>query len=145
MKDIIFNILRNPLYMFWACFILHIFADFKWQGILGSYKCKDYWNVPDNPTPHMYWRDWFSALVIHSIEWSAITFFPLIFTLNPVVWSIYVIGNAFVHAIIDHMKANLNYINLNQDQMAHFFQIIGTLVGWCLTNNIDASLKTVIQ
>ena len=133
MKDLIINILHNPIYMFVACLILHIYSDFHLQGILGSYKCKDYWNIPDNPMPNKYWKDWISALIIHSIEWGIITFLPMAFTLCPIIWCIIVLGNAFIHAIVDHMKANLGIFNLNQDQITHFLQIVATMIFWFIT------------
>lgn len=36
------------------------------------------------------------------------------------------VGNTFIHAIVDHMKANEKIINLWQDQFMHVVQIFVT-------------------
>lgn len=122
--------LNNIYYVFWMCIVLHLVSDYYLQGILGSMKQIDWWNVPDNPTPSKYWKDWIAALICHSAEWSILTFLPLMFTLNGLTWSFFIIVNLIIHAIVDDLKANRQKLNLNQDQAVHLLQIIISLAVW---------------
>lgn len=112
---------------------LHIVDDYYLQGILTSMKQKDWWkeNAPDKK----YENDYIMALIMHSFSWSfMIMIIPAIIALRvsyqPNTVALHLIltfvGNVFVHASIDHKKANLKQINLIQDQIIHLTQIAFT-------------------
>ena len=112
---------------------LHIVDDYYLQGILASMKQKDWWkqNAPDKK----YENDYIVALIIHSFSWSfMIMIIPAIISLrasyqpNTVALHLILVFvcNMFIHATIDHKKANLKQINLIQDQIIHLTQIAFT-------------------
>ena len=119
------NILNSWILTFWVCVLLHLIADFNLQGILADMKQVVWWwkHAPDKKYEH----DWRAALLCHAFMWSIITFAPLAFITNPYAFSVIVILNALIHACVDVMKANLRWINLVEDQLAHLAQIIITI------------------
>ena len=114
-------------------------GDYVLQGeFLSRAKCKDFWyklyynKERDEyyPKYKKYLNDWIAALLCHSFIWSMCIHIPII------LFSAYdsstlfssIIINFIVHAIIDHLKANKEMINLNQDQLFHIIQIFITRI-----------------
>jgi len=110
----------------------HIVDDFYLQGWLASAKQKSWWqkNAPNN----LYKYDYIMALFCHSFSWSFMIQLPILiygFYTNVFIWNIYLfIINIIIHMFIDNLKANKLKINLIQDQIIHFIQIIST---WIIT------------
>ena len=75
-----------------------------------------------------YGNDYKMALFEHSLEWSIAIMLPIIFILNANEWIILtcVIVNTIIHYIVDNAKANQLRLNLIQDQLLHFIQILAT-------------------
>lgn len=106
----------------------HIVDDYYLQGILAKLKQKKWWkeNYPDKT--YKYRFDYIVGLSMHAFSWSFMTSLPLLLIskdYNLIVLCICI--NAIIHAIIDHLKANLLVINLFQDQLLHMMQLIVTL------------------
>ena len=116
---------------------LHIVDDFYLQGILAKLKQKSTWQNSSETESYkdLCDKDHIAALIIHSISWSTVILLPILFIykLNPplVIYILYFV-NIIVHAIIDHLKANLKAINLCQDQCVHLIQIVLTWLIWLL-------------
>lgn len=116
----------------------HIIDDYGLQqSSLAILKQYAWWqkNAPDE----LYKNDYIIALAMHGCSWSFMIMFPA------VLYAVFVIGsvnvamvlalylvNAFVHAFIDHVKANLRKINLIQDQLLHILQIAVTWICLCI-------------
>ena len=111
--------------------LLHFVADFTLQGCLANLKQKSWWIAEcENHGVELkkYKDDYICGLVCHSMYWTLVTFLPLFFfTQIPdmVLFAIVVINTLF-HMWIDDLKANKFKINLVQDQVFHFAQIIVT-------------------
>ena len=114
---------------------LHIVDDYYLQGILAKMKQKSWWkeNAPDK----LYRYDYIIALIEHSFSWAFMTMLPItvcmIFyrdLLDAAVswpaWCLFLLFNMVFHSIVDHAKANRRSINLVQDQLVHFLQIVAT-------------------
>jgi len=71
------------------------------------------------------------ALFEHSLEWSIAIILPIIFILDVPGWVLLcsVVINTIIHYIVDNAKANQLRLNLIQDQLIHFIQII---VSWLI-------------
>lgn len=104
----------------------HIVDDYYLQGILSSLKQREWWEKYDR----MYNKDYLIALFMHGFSWSfvvhaPITIYFLITKAEPyLIVGISCICHALVHAIVDHLKANVKIINLTQDQLIHIIQIV---------------------
>lgn len=131
--------LNEPIYVFWACLLGHLIADFCLQGCLANLKQKDWWDEQikemkkkygDEVNWEKYKNDYFMGGVCHAMMWSIITFLPMLPTLSPIAWSYFVLFNWIIHYIIDDQKANRKKITLEQDQQFHFAQIVISLVIW---------------
>ena len=114
----------NTLFMFWLMIFMHIIDDYKLQGILASFKQKQWWkeNAPDK----LYEYDYIWALLIHSFSWSFMIMLPIAYVMNfniTGLFSIVFIANVLIHAFVDDLKANRKKINLIQDQTFHLIQI----------------------
>lgn len=139
------------------CILLHLVADYTLQGWLANGKQKNWWNdqiekmvdaykeqlgVTNDPEDkvhhienertrlkHKYGCDWSMAMFEHSLYWTLVTFAPLIFFSNISEWTMLgiVVANTAIHYIIDDLKANKFAINLFDDQMFHFAQILATV------------------
>ena len=116
----------------------HIIADYNLQGILAQFKQKEWWekNYPDPK----YKNDYKVALILHGFSWAFLIEAPLyIYSLisNPkaslVILNMLVIINTFFHCIIDNKKANKHTLSLDDDQTAHYIQIIITYFIFILT------------
>ena len=142
--------IRHPLNLFWLLMLLHLIADFNLQGILANMKQKSWWRKEVKKAwergafdtiyppgtdirnhielPTWYDCDWLAGLVCHALMWSLVTFLPLMFIISPQSFGGIIIMNAFIHAVIDHLKCNrLGTLNLCQDQILHVGQLMITV------------------
>ena len=106
--------------------LCHIIDDFVFQPIcLSKLKQREWWKT-NIKFAKMYEDDYKMALFIHSLSWSIMISLPLIFLCDVNEWVLLfgVTINTFIHYHIDDSKANEYNINLIQDQLAHFIQIL---------------------
>ena len=109
----------------------HIVDDYYLQGWLASAKQKSWWEK--NCSNVLYQNDYIMALIMHAFSWTFMIHIPIIIYLfyyniniNICIFIIIFLLNWFIHAFIDHLKANLFKINLIQDQIIHIIQILIT-------------------
>ena len=108
----------------------HVVGDYYLQGWLASAKQKKWWieNAPND----LYKNDYLMALFCHSFSWSFMIQMPILiysFYTHLFIWNILLfIINLIIHMFIDNLKANKLKINLIQDQIIHFIQIIMTWI-----------------
>lgn len=119
----------NYNFIFIFMIFCHIINDFFLQGILAEFKQKSYWekNAPDK----RYKNDYIISLLMHSISWSFMIMLPLAINMDFKVDDHFLLGlgiNVIIHAIIDHLKANIKVFNLCEDQLLHIFQIFITFI-----------------
>ncbi len=113
-----------------AMIFMHIIDDYVLQAAcLCNLKQKSFWekNAPDV----IYKCDYIWALLMHGFSWAFMVMLPIAFVHSFNVGSAFICVltlNAFIHALIDDAKANLNLINLCTDQVCHIMQIAGTLI-----------------
>lgn len=106
----------------------HIVDDYYLQGWLASAKQKKWWieNAPND----LYKNDYLMALFCHSFSWSFMIQLPILiysFYTHLFIWNILLfIINVIIHMFVDNLKANKLKINLIQDQIIHFIQIVVT-------------------
>lgn len=107
--------------------LFHIIDDFVLQPIcLSKLKQKSFWQE-QNLYNDLYENDYFAALIIHGLSWSAMVHIPTMYLFNfehPLVLLISFLVHAIIHAMIDDLKANKKTINLITDQTLHLIQII---------------------
>ena len=109
--------------------LMHIVDDYYLQGILAKMKQKSWWEKQEG-YKNMYKDDYKMALLMHSTSWSIMILLPAMFILNTnqyALLAIFVI-NAFIHYLIDDLKANKLKINLMFDQTIHIMQVITTWI-----------------
>lgn len=117
----------NAAFIFLWMVFFHIVDDYYLQGWLASAKQKSYWetNAPDE----LYKNDYIWALIMHSFSWAFMIMLPVAyyqgFSIDYVFVVIFLV-NVMLHAIVDHLKANLKKINLWHDQLFHLLQILAT-------------------
>lgn len=122
-----------------AMIFCHIADDYYLQGWLAQAKQRNWWkkNAPDE----LYKNDYKMALAEHAFSWTFMVHIPIIgyFLWKGSTIENYVIGfcvsfivNWTIHAITDDLKANKLKINLIQDQMIHFVQILITWIAWTI-------------
>ena len=112
--------------------LLHIIDDFVLQkATLCDLKQKDWWERNYGSKEYgmllQYKNDYKMALFIHALSWSIMIHLPLFRFYIP--WYTLfctVVANTGIHMIVDDHKANLKTINLIQDQLIHFGQILLT-------------------
>lgn len=105
---------------------LHIIADFLVQNdVLIKLKQKKTWEEYNESGRYTY--DYIPALLAHSFSWAFITFLPLLYYKNIILYCITIIVNTVIHAYIDDLKCNKFKINLIEDQLFHLIQISMTL------------------
>ena len=112
-------------------FFCHIIDDFSLQGKFSFLKQKSWWVKAcndDGLNYEKYKSDYRMALFEHSLEWSIAIMLPAIFLLDVNGWILLlcVVVNTIIHYIVDDAKANQLRLNLIQDQLLHFIQIIIT-------------------
>lgn len=115
------------IYMLLLMVFLHIVDDYYLQGWLASAKQRDWWKK--NAPQTLYKRDYVLALLVHGFSWAFMTMLPIAFTLNfSIGWDFIacLFMNLFIHAYVDHLKANAKKINLWTDQSIHICQIVLT-------------------
>lgn len=118
------------LYLLFGMLFLHIVDDYYLQGWLASAKQKSWWekNSPDK----LYVKDYLMALCEHAFSWTfMIMLIPTVYTYVTigkisVVLLVDFVLNWAIHCCVDDQKANKKKINLVQDQLIHFIQIIVT-------------------
>lgn len=117
--------------------VLHFISDFNLQigAKLHEMKQKSWWekqlDKDSSLDPRLYRYDWICALLIHSFVWSAITFAPILSTVESGIGIAYcLIPNIAIHAMVDHAKANGHAMSLIEDQVCHLMQIGITLFVW---------------
>ena len=117
----------NTLFVILCMIFMHVVADYNLQGWLASAKQKSYWQ--ENAPEKLYKYDYIMALIMHSISWTFMIMLPIAYY-KPlsisVLFAIIFVINVAVHAIVDHLKANIKVINLWHDQLLHIFQIVLT-------------------
>ena len=101
----------------------HMVADYTLQGWLANAKQSKWWQ--DNAPLPLYRFDYLAGLACHALYWSAIVCLPFF---NHRFFLAAVILNAVIHAIIDHVKANMKAINLVEDQLLHLAQMAVTVI-----------------
>lgn len=120
--------------IFVICLMLfmHVLDDYVLQApCLCNLKQRDFWkkNAPEK----QYKYDYIVALIMHSLSWSFMIMLPCAFALNFnvgfgfVYWFVF---NTALHALTDHLKANVKVINLWIDQSCHMVQIAGTFTAF---------------
>lgn len=116
--------------MFLISILLHLIDDFYLQlASFSNLKQKQWWInecKKHNVDYDFYKDDYLMALFLHGLEWSIMISLPFILSngFNSTILAFCVMTNAFIHAIIDHLKANLFKINLLIDQTLHVGQIL---------------------
>lgn len=133
---------------------LHIVDDYYLQGQLANMKQRNWWiaqirhvhtgrrrNSHDEKLDDseeemlaMYKYDYVVALIVHAFSWAFMIQLPaliLIMTqkddkIYTYLYTVMLMFNTFVHAVVDNLKANDRRINLIQDQFCHLMQIILT-------------------
>lgn len=102
---------------------LHLIDDYKLQGILASFKQKEWWkqNAPDEK----YKYDYIVALLEHAFMNSFMIHIPIYLWVckSELALTITIIISTFLHAIVDDGKANKKFYNLFQDQFIHILWI----------------------
>jgi hypothetical protein len=111
----------------------HIIDDFVLQAAcLCKLKQKSFWK--ENASDNRYKHDYIVALLFHGFSWAFMIQLPLLifskFSVDMISFTMILIANMFLHAYIDHEKANKRSINLLGDQLMHMLQIIFTLTGF---------------
>jgi hypothetical protein len=107
----------------------HIIDDYVLQApCLCNLKQKSWWekNAPDQKYRH----DYLVGLLMHSLSWAFMVMLPIILTLRGELnwmWIMLPVNTA-IHFIVDDTKANKKKINLIQDQLIHFGQIVITWI-----------------
>lgn len=131
----------EPNEAFWilmmACIYMHILDDFVLQGIcLSDMKQESWWRkqIGYDLKNTIFSNDYICALFIHALEWAIGLNIPIVLytlykglNINPTFLCINVLLNTIIHAFVDNMKANELQINLIEDQLCHFMQIIITV------------------
>ena len=109
------------------CF-MHIVDDYYLQGVLASMKQKQWWadHCPDDKNKY----DYIIALIMHAFSWTFMIMLPYLIYIHGNIYSPFgtiFLLNVVTHALVDHMKANLKWINLIEDQLIHMVQILVTI------------------
>jgi hypothetical protein len=133
-------IFENPFSSIGFCLLsmifMHCIADYFLQGCLSGMKQVSFWNSElkrmhaTKEQKESYSCDFIAALFCHSFEWSFLVCLPLMLGgfLSGEGFFVAVLANTAVHMYVDNVKANQHIINLVQDQLAHFGQLILTIV-----------------
>ena len=121
--------LEYTIALLFAMLFCHIVDDYYLQGWLASAKQKKWWekNSPDE----LYKHDYIMALTEHAFSWSFMIHLPVVIIfviLGTPLHRVFIsyLVNWVIHMFVDNLKANWLKINLVQDQIIHFTQIIIT-------------------
>lgn len=111
----------------------HLIDDFVLQDKFTFLKQRSWWKkacMEDGLNYEKYKNDYIMALFEHSLEWSIAIILPIMFlcNVNGHILLASVIINTIIHTIIDNAKANQLRLNLVQDQLIHFLQVIITFL-----------------
>ena len=125
----------HPASMLGLMFLLHFFAAFNLQ--LGSgmdkFKQKKWWTdqigKDDAERMKKYGKDYEAAMWCHGMYWSLVVCLPLLMT-GGIAYAVNALIHGFIHALIDHAKANRFSLNLIQDQLLHGMQILCIWMVW---------------
>lgn len=114
----------------------HIVDDYYLQGCLAKLKQKQWWK--DNVDNYeMYKYDYIIALIMHGFSWSFMIHLPLIWcawnmdivdTSLGLIFGMFIILQACIHADIDNEKANKLSLCLMDDQLGHLIQIVVSFI-----------------
>lgn len=112
-----------------AMLFCHIVDDYYLQAIgpLASMKQKRWWK--ENHPHDLYKHDYIAALIAHGVSWAFMIMLPVVTYYGghpPVAYYVLFVTNTAIHALVDHLKANVFVINLLIDQTAHVVQILLT-------------------
>lgn len=112
---------------------MHIVDDYYLQGVLAKMKQRSWWeqNAPDKK----YECDFIVALIAHAFSWSFMIMLPICLAdeWNPAWWLYLIFAfNVIIHAVVDHLKANIKALNLVADQSIHCLQVVTTWLLWVL-------------
>lgn len=121
-----------PIIVLIAMIAIHIKYDFK-QGLLAEFKQKSWWKK-EFPDKDWYKMEWVLPLLLHGFLWTTLIMIPPTLYLYyigddrmpTVVYVMIFLGNTLIHALVDHLKANIRELNLTEDQLLHISQIIFT-------------------
>ena len=108
----------------------HIVDDYYLQRILASMKQKSWWESQPGYSLK-YSKDYIMALCEHAFSWTFMIMLPIFIVKGfHVTFSLGIVFfiNWLIHSITDNAKANLNKINLVQDQIIHIIQVCITFV-----------------
>ena len=114
--------------------LCHIIDDFVLQGWLASAKQLSWWKKQEGYND-FYKNDYKMALFMHSLEWSIMIHLPIIVFYNfqvTIVILISILGNCYLHYLIDDLKANLKVFNLVIDQIFQIIQVILFCAIFCI-------------
>lgn len=107
----------------------HIIDDYYLQGILSLMKQKRWWE--EQTLSNRYKYDYIVALVEHAFSWTVSIHIPILiycYLNNSFIESFFSLKMFllmwFIHAIVDNAKANLQSLNLIEDQLIHICQIV---------------------
>lgn len=107
---------------------LHIADDYRHQGILAAMKQKSWWE--EHAPGDLYRHDYIIALHEHAFSWTVAIHIPAVVyrlylgdMINTPDFLILFIITWLIHAMVDHLKANLHTISLVQDQLCHVLQV----------------------
>jgi hypothetical protein len=122
----------SNIFIICAMLFMHVLDDYVLQApCLCDLKQKSFWKK--NAPEEQYRKDYIVALIMHSLSWSFMIMLPIAFALNfNVGWGFayFLAFNTTLHAITDHLKANVKVINLWIDQSCHMVQIAGTFAAF---------------
>jgi hypothetical protein len=111
---------------------MHVVDDYVLQApCLCNLKQRDF--SKKNAPEKQYRYDYSVALIMHSLSWSFMIMLPCAFALNFNVgfgFAYWFVFNTTLHALTDHLKANVKVINLWIDQSCHMVQIVGTFTAF---------------
>lgn len=120
---------------------LHLIDDFHLQGLLASFKQRDWWikQIKDMTLKYegkldttdfdkkykLYGKDWIISLILHGFSWTFMVCLPYFIT-KDLNWIFFLgfFSNMVIHCLVDDLKANEKIINLTADQIIHIIQII---------------------
>lgn len=111
----------------------HLIDDFVLQNKFSYLKQKSWWVKAcreDGLPFDKYKNDYKMALFEHALEWSIAITLPIMIFVNCPGWLLILLVtlNTIFHLLIDNMKANQLRLNLIQDQLLHFVQIVITFM-----------------